>query len=62
MFVQIYLLCFVFGNKKALFLPSGRFLIVIKKSTAINWYMRRVPVSGLRYYVFVIIKYKLIII
>lgn len=62
MFVQIYLLCFVFRNKKAFFLPSDRFLIVIKKSTAIKWYMSRILASGLMYYVFVIIKYKLIII
>lgn len=33
MFVQIYLLCFTFRNKKALFLRSGRFLIVIKGLT-----------------------------
>ncbi len=35
MFVQIYLLCFVFRNKTVLFLSSGRFLIVIEILSAV---------------------------
>ncbi|GEM_PF-2807490 len=62
MFVQIYLLRFIFRNKTVLFLSSGRFLIVIEIVRRRVEGFRLVELSGLVYYVFQIMVYELIII
>ncbi len=62
MFVQIYLLCFAFGNKTLLFLSFARFLIVMEILSTAKGLIRVISTRNLIAYAFQIIVYELIII